>query len=292
MTAAEPWTIRRLLDWTTKRLSPLAGEAAGLEASVLLAHALNCRRIDLYMRSDEEADEEVRGRFRELVRRRVEGCPVAYLVGRKEFYSLEFEVNPAVLIPRPDTEWLVEDCLRLARDLADPTILDVGTGSGCIAIALAGRLKGATVTATDVSADALAVASRNAQRHNVVERIRFLEGDLYQALPEGERFDFVLSNPPYIATAEIETLASGVKDYEPRLALDGGVDGFVLIDRLLAQADNWVKPGGYLLLEIGANQEVAARARFAAMAGYELADTLRDGGGQPRVLRARRACPS
>jgi len=209
-------------------------------------------------------------------------------VGRKEFYSLEFEVTPAVLIPRADTEWLVEDCLRLARERPEAAILEVGTGSGCIAIALAGRIKGAMVTATDVSAEALAVAGRNAQRHNVAERVRFLEGDLYRAVPEGERFDFVISNPPYITTAEIETLAAGVKDYEPRLALDGGADGFAVIDRLLAEADVWLKPGGYILLEIGYGQELAARERFAALAGYELAETLRDGGGLPRVIRARR----
>ncbi len=286
-TAEQPWTIRRLLEWTTKRLSPLAGKSA-VEASVLLAHALDCRRLDLYTRYDEVPGDEARGRFRELVRRRVEGCPVAYLVGHKEFYSLDFEVNPAVLIPRDDTGWLVEDCLRLARELPAPAILDVGTGSGCIAITVAQRLKGAQVTASDVSAEALAVAARNAVRHKVADRVRFLHGDLFAALPEGERFDFVLSNPPYIAMAEIETLAPDVKDYEPRLALDGGPDGFAVIDRLLADADARLKPGGYLLLEIGADQESAARARFAVLPGYELAATLRDSDGHPRVLRARR----
>jgi release factor glutamine methyltransferase len=288
MTTEQPWTIRRLLEWTTKRLQPLAGDSASLEASVLLAHALNCRRIDLYMRSDDEAADEERSRYRELVRRRVEGCPVAYLVGRKEFYSLDFEVDPSVLIPRADTEWLVEECLRLAKDIADLTILEVGSGSGCIAISLASRLKEAKITATDISTAALAVAGRNARKHNLAERIRFLEGDLYSAVSEGEQFDIVVSNPPYIATAEIDTLEPGVKDHEPRLALDGGPDGFVIIDRLLAGANARVKPGGYLILEIGSGQEAAARARFAALTEFELAETLRDGGGHARVLRARR----
>jgi release factor glutamine methyltransferase len=287
-TAEQPWTIRRLLEWTTKRLSPLAGKSAQVEASVLLAHALDCRRIDLYTRYDEVPVDEARARFRDLVRRRVEGCPVAYLVGHKEFYSLDFEVTPAVLIPRDDTGWLVEDCLRLARDLPSPAILDVGTGSGCIAITVAQRLKTAQVTATDISSEALAVAARNAGRHKVADRVRFLPGDLFAALSEGERFDFVLSNPPYITSAVIETLAPEVKDYEPRLALDGGPEGFSVIDRLLADVDTRLKPGGYLLVEIGADQESAARARFSALPGYELAPTLRDGAGLPRVLRARR----
>jgi release factor glutamine methyltransferase len=287
-TAEQPWTIRRLLDWTTNRLSPLAGSAAKVEASVLLAHALDCRRIDLYMNSDEVADEEARGRFRELVRRRVEGCPVAYLVEHKEFYSLDFEVNPAVLIPRDDTGWLVEDCLRLARERTAPTILDVGTGSGCIAISVAHRLAEAQVTATDLSAEALVLATRNAVRHKVADRVRFFQGDLFAALPEGDQFDFVLSNPPYIATAVIETLAPEVKDYEPHLALDGGANGFAVIDRLLAEVEGRLKPGGYLLMEIGADQEALARERFDRLPGYEVAATIRDSAGHPRVIRARR----
>src|SRR5262249_38080453 len=154
-------------------------ESARLDTEVLLAHALGCKRIELYTRHDEVAAEEARQKFRDLVRRRIEGCPVAYLVGRKEFFSLELEVSPAVLIPRPDTERVVDECLRVARSIALPRVLDVGTGSGCLAVAVARQHKGAQVTATDISPEALAVAQRNAAKHGVGERIRFVQGDLF-----------------------------------------------------------------------------------------------------------------
>ena len=180
---------------------------------MLLAHALGCRRIDLYTRYEELADDEARERFRELVRRRIEGCPVAYLVGRKEFFALEFEVGPAVLIPRPESEFVVMECLRLAKDQAEPRILDIGTGSGNLAVAVAKQHRGARVTAVDLSPEALLTAERNAVRHGVADRIRFVQGDLFEPIPAGERFDFVLSNPPYIAREDIPAAACG----RPRL---------------------------------------------------------------------------
>src|SRR5579875_1165652 len=167
----QPWTIGRLLDWTTQFFRQKGFESPRLDAEVLLAHALGCKRIDLYIRHTEEATEQSRQRFRELVRQRIEGCPVAYLVGRKEFFSLEFEVHRAVLIPRPDSECLVDECLRLAKELAEPAILDMGTGSGCLAVAVAKHHPTAQLTAVDISAEALAVASRNAAKHGVAERI-------------------------------------------------------------------------------------------------------------------------
>jgi release factor glutamine methyltransferase len=254
---------------------------------VLLAHSLGCRRIELYTRYEEAAPEEARERFRGLVRQRVEGCPVAYLVGRKEFFGLAFEVNRAVLIPRPDTELVVVECLRLAKDMARPRVLDVGTGSGNIAVAVARQHKAAAVTAVDLSADALAVATRNATSHGVAEKVRFLAGDLFEPLPAGEHFDFILSNPPYIAREEMGRLPPGVRDFEPHLALDGGPGGYAVFDRLLARAGDHLEPGGYLITEIGAPQEAEARRRIAARAGYELADTVHDHSGHPRVLRAR-----
>jgi release factor glutamine methyltransferase len=167
VTTEQPWTIGRLLDWTTKFLGQKGSESPRLDAQVLLAHALGCKRIELYTRHDELASDEARTKFRELVRKRIEGCPVAYLVGRKEFFSLEFEVGPAVLIPRPDTECVVTECLQLAKGLAEPHILDIGTGSGCLAVTAAVRHKGARVTAVDLSPKALAVAARNAAKHTV-----------------------------------------------------------------------------------------------------------------------------
>ena len=287
MTTEQPWTIGRLLDWTTKFLGQKGSESPRLDTEVLLAHALGCKRIDLYTRHTEEAPEQARQKFRELVRQRVEGCPVAYLVGRKEFFSLEFEVNRAVLIPRPDTECVVDECLRLAKGVAEPRILDIGTGSGCLAVAVARHHKTAKVTAVDISPEALAVASSNAGRNRIGERIRFLQGDLYGPLPSGERFDFILSNPPYIPRDDLDKLPAGVRDYEPRLALDGGPDGFAVFDRLVAEAPAWLNPGGYLLIEIGSPQEAPARERIGRNSGYELAKTVLDGSGHPRVLIAR-----
>src|SRR5262245_48094636 len=234
------WTVGGLLDWTARYLAKKGSEYPRLDTEVLLAHALGCRRIDLYARYDEPASEEARGRFRELVRRRVEGCPVAYLVGRKEFYSLAFEVGPEVLIPRPDSECVVMECLRLARGLPAPRVLDIGTGSGNLAVAVAHQHKGAQVTAIDLSPGALAVAARNAAKHGVAGRVRFLEGDLFAPLAAGERFDFILSNPPYIAREDIPGLAPGVRDYEPHLALDGGPGGYEVFDRLVARAKEFL----------------------------------------------------
>jgi release factor glutamine methyltransferase len=284
----QSWTVGGLLDWTARYLAKKGSEFPRLDAEVLLAHALECRRIDLYTRYEEPVPETGRARYRELVRRRVEGCPVAYLVGRKEFFSLPFEVTPAVLIPRPESEFVVLECLRLARSLAEPRVLDIGTGSGNLSVAVAHQHKGARVTTVDVSPDALAVAARNAERHGVAARIRFLAGDLFSPVPPGESFDFILSNPPYIAAEDLPGLALGVRDYEPHLALDGGPGGYVLFDRLIAQAKDYLVPGGHLIVEIGSPQETPARQRIAAHPEYELADTLYDGSHHPRVLRARR----
>ncbi len=286
------WSVGRLLDWTARFLSQKGAEFPRLDAEVLLAHALGCRRIDLYVRYDEPASDAVRACFRQLVNRRVEGCPVAYLVGRKEFFSLELEVNPAVLIPRPESEFVVMECLRLAQDAPQPRILDVGTGSGNLAVAVARRHPGARLTAVDLSPDALAVAGRNAGRHGVADRIRFLHGDLFHPLPAGERLDFILSNPPYIPRDDIRALAPGVRDFEPHVALDGGPDGYAVLDRLVAEGRDYLEPGGYLVVEIGSPQEERARRRILEHGGYELADTICDYSGHPRVLRARRRAPA
>jgi release factor glutamine methyltransferase len=282
------WSIGGLLDWTASYLVKKGSKFPRLDAEVLLAHALECRRIELYTRYEEPAPEEVRARFRELVQRRVEGCPVAYLVGRKEFFSLQLEVSPAVLIPRPESEFVVLECLRLAKDIAAPRILDVGTGSGNLSIAVAHQHKNAQVTTVDSSGEALAVAARNAAKHEVAERIRFLQGDLFAPLSPGEIFDFVLCNPPYIAHEDMPSLAPGVRNYEPHLALDGGPGGYVVFDRVIGQARNYLVPGGQLIVEIGAPQHEEARARISAYPEYELAETIYDGSRHPRVLRARR----
>jgi release factor glutamine methyltransferase len=287
MTTEQPWTIKRLLDWTQKYLADKGSEFPRLDAEVLLAHVLGCKRIHVYTRFEETPTDETRNRFRELIKQRVEGCPVAYLVGRKDFFSLELEVTRDVLIPRPDSETVVGECLRLAKGTAAPAILDVGTGSGNLAVALAKQHKAASVTAVDVSPAALAVARRNATKHGVAERVRFLEGDVFGPLAADERFDFIVSNPPYIPHGDIAGLERGVRDYEPHLALDGGATGFAVFDRLIAEAPKHLKPGGYLLIEIGSPQEAPARERIVAHGGYELGKTILDGSRHPRVLVVR-----
>lgn len=288
-TEQKTWTVGELLNWTAGYLAQKGTEFPRLDAEVLLAHALGCKRIDLYgMRFSDIAADDVRKHYKDLIRRRMEGCPVAYLVGRKEFFGLEFEVTLAVLIPRPDSELVVTECLTPAKKLPQPRILDIGTGSGNLAIAVAKQLPAAKVTAIDKSAGALAVAQRNAVKHEVSDRVRFLEGDLFAPLGKEERFEFILSNPPYIAREELERLPPGVRDYEPKMALDGGPGGFTVLEYLLAQAREFLEPGGHLIVEIGAPQEKPVRERFDNYPEYELAATIHDYSGHPRVLRARK----
>jgi release factor glutamine methyltransferase len=287
--AEQTWTLGALLDWTAKHLAQKGLEHPRLDAEVLLAHAVGCKRIDLYgIRFGDVATPEQRQKYRELIQKRLEGCPVAYLVCSKEFFGLAFTVNPAVLIPRPDTEHVVMECTALAKPLPAPRIVDVGAGSGNIAVTLARELRNAQVTAIDRSADALAAARQNAAKHGVAERIRFVEGDLFGALPPAEQFDFVVSNPPYIPHDDIAKLPIGVRQYEPHAALDGGPDGFAVFQRLIEAARARLVPGGWLIVEIGAPQEESARQRIQALPEYELSPTVRDYSGHPRVLKARR----
>jgi release factor glutamine methyltransferase len=281
------WTIRALMDWTENHFQQKGLETPRLEAQLLLAHALNCRRVELYTRWDEVVSDGPRGQFRELVKRRLDGCPAMYLIGRREFFALEFEVTPAVLIPRPETEVLVTEALKRIKDVAEPTILDIGTGSGCIAVALAFQNKSAKITATDISSEALDVARRNANKHKAADRIQFLPGDLFNAVPNGERFDMIVSNPPYVTQAEWEQLPIHIREHEPKLALLAGVDGFAVYDRLIPAAAEYLKPGGHLLLEIGATQDDGVRQRLEVTGKYDIGPTIRDHAGLPRVVTAR-----
>lgn len=287
--ADQTWTLGALLEWTAKHLAQKGLEHPRLDAELLLAQAVGCKRIDLYgIKFADVASADVRQKYRELIQKRLEGCPVAYLVGKKEFFGLEFNVNPAVLIPRPDSEHVVMECVTLAKAGSAPRIIDIGAGSGNLVVALAKQLPGAQITAIDQSAAALGVAQQNAAKHTVDKNIRFLEGDLFGPLPPEERFDFVVSNPPYIPHDDIAKLPVGVRNYEPHAALDGGPDGFAVFDRLIDGALSRLVPGGWLIVEIGAPQEAQARQRIAAFPEYDLAATVRDFSGHPRVLKARR----
>jgi release factor glutamine methyltransferase len=287
----DSWTVGKLLTWTTEYLARRGAESPRLDAEVLLAHALGCERVQLYTRYEREVEEGARARYRELVKRRWEGMPVAYLVGRKEFFSLPFRVTPAVLIPRPDTELVVTTFLDMFRDRLDPPPLavDVGTGSGCIAIACAHRHKSVRFLAVDQSPEALEVARGNAIPAGVSDRIEWVAGDLLAPVEARGPFDAILANPPYIPTDEIATLEPGVRDYEPSAALDGGADGLCVVARLIEQAGGLLRPGGVLILEIGTAQEGPVRGLIDQRGVFEVAPTLRDAANHPRVVWARRA---
>lgn len=291
MSQSEPWTVGRLLKWTAGYLTEHGADSARLDAEVLLAEALGCPRIDLYVRYGEEPKEEALAAFRQLVRRRAEGTPVAYLVGRREFYSLEFRVGPDVLIPRPETELLVVALLDLAkqRPAGRPIALaDVGTGSGIIAVCAAKHLAACRVTAIDVSPAALEIARANAADHGVAERIEFVQSDLFAAVDVDRRFDFVVSNPPYVSTRELETMAAEVSGFEPRTALVAGQRGTEVIEALIPQAVERLLSGGHLLIEIGPAIHEAARSLLEAEERLLPGPTIKDLARLPRVLQASR----
>lgn len=295
MPETEPWTVGRLLNWTTDYLADRGSDSARLDAEVLLAEARKCDRIELYTAFDELADERSRVTFRELVRRRAEGMPVAYLVGRREFYALSFQVTPDVLIPRPETEFLVVTLLDLVKQRAAAEgpvekieVADVGTGSGNLAVCAAKHVANSRVTAIDVSPGALAVARCNAAEHGVSERIEFLEGDLFDPVPAERRFDFILSNPPYVASAEMSTLARDVREHEPHVALEAGPRGTEIIERLLPQAAERLRPGGWLIVEISPMIDEAVRRLLDAQENLHPAAVTKDLAGLPRVVRAQR----
>jgi release factor glutamine methyltransferase len=287
-TGQESWTVGRLLGWTTDWLAARGAESARLDAEVLLAHVRGCPRIALYTAFDTPVAEAERARFRGLVKRRGEGEPVAYLVGSREFFSLPFSVTPDVLVPRPETEGLVVRVLDLCKAAAAPRIVDVGTGSGAIAVALAKHLPRASFVATDVSAAALAVARGNAERHGVADRITFVAGDLLGDPRAAGPWDVIVSNPPYVREDEFAALPRDVREHEPRGALVAGPRGVEIVERLAAEAEERLTPGGWFVVEIGPGVVEAAEAVIAARAGLEPGPTLKDLAGLPRVVQARR----
>lgn len=297
----DSWTVGRLLAWTTSYLRDHGSDSPRLDAELLLAEARGCRRIDLYTAFDEVVGEPARGAFRDLVRRRAAGTPVAYLLGRRDFYSLSFRVGPGVLIPRPETETLVVALLDLARAAASQAddgpssastgaieVADVGTGSGVIAVCAAKHLPRARLTAIDSSGAALEIARRNAADHGVADRIEFIESDLFAAVAPERRFDFVASNPPYVRADEYQRLSEGIRRHEPRAALVAGEKGTEVIERLLDQAGERLRGGGRLIVEVSPMIHDAVLALFAADARFEPPVTVKDAERRPRVVHARR----
>jgi len=284
----ESWTVGRLLGWTTEWLAARGAESARLDAEVLLAHVRGCPRIALYTAFDTPVSEAERTRFRGLVKRRGEGEPVAYLVGSREFFSLPFTVTPDVLVPRPETEGLVVRVLDLCKAAAAPRIVDVGTGSGAIVVTLAKHLPRASFVATDVSAAALAVARDNAGRLGVADRITFVECDLLGDPRAAGPWNVIVSNPPYVREDEFAALPRDVREHEPRTALVAGPHGIEVVERLAAEAEERLAPGGWLVMEIGPGIVAAAEAAIATRAGLEPGPTLKDLAALPRIVQARR----
>jgi release factor glutamine methyltransferase len=277
-------TVRQALAWAVEHLRAYS-DTPRLDAEVVLAFTLGWGRARVLAEGAYALAPNQAADFQRLVARRAAREPIAYLVGQREFYGLAFEVSPAVLVPRPETELLVELALGMAQpptigQLA--TIADIGTGSGCIAIALAVHLPGVLVYAIDLSPAALDVAGRNAYRHSVADRVRLLQGDLLAPLPQP--VDLIVSNPPYTVIDQID---EGVRRYEPRLALDGGADGLAVYRRLVPGCAGWLNPGGAALFEIGATQAnaVAGLARAAFPAAEVAVHT--DLAGRDRVVSVR-----
>jgi release factor glutamine methyltransferase len=262
-------------------------------AGALLCHLLGIERTHLLIRSEEPINESNYDSFLQFVERRASGEPLHYITGNREFFGLDFTVSRDVLIPRPETEFLVERVIKLANDLfpeeTNPVIVDLGTGSGCIAVTLAVHLPNARLVATDISAAALEVARRNAALHNVEERIEFIEGDTLEPLARLELegiVDFLASNPPYVNEAGSELLQREVRDWEPHRALFGGVDGLDFYQRILADGLKYIKASGYLVLEIGYGQ-LGPISEMIAAAAWEMVDVTPDLQGIPRTITLR-----
>lgn len=312
------WTTGRLLDWMTGHFKSRGLESPRLCAEMLLGHVLDCERMRLYMEVDRPASPDERDRLRELVVRAGQHEPVQYLVGEGWFFSLPFQVDRSTLIPRPSTESLVECALHWHREITgahetpppssapveaddetgeDPVhdffIADIGTGTGCIAISLARQIAGCRVVATDLAEDAIRLATANARRHGVAEKIDFRVGSLFEPITGPDLnvgpFDLICSNPPYIPDHEWDAVARNVKDYEPQAALRGGPDGLDVIRPLVAQAADHLKPGGLLLVEIAHSHREAALELARQTAGLSEPEVLKDHEGYWRVLRAVRA---
>lgn len=284
-------TVGVLVAWARQSLVQAGISNGAQEAMWLLEHALAVRSHQLMSQTDRLVSPDVRSRAESLVARRLAREPLQYLLGTQEFCGLEFSVSPAVLIPRPETEWLIHPVVDHVQALSNATIVDVGTGSGCVAITLVLRLNGRRILAIDRSPEALAVAQRNAMRHAVRDRIEWLEGDLLAPLrgrlSEGV-VDVIVSNPPYIAGSDWAGLEPEVRVFEPRMALVGGEQGTEFHERLLRDSREFLVPGGLLVMEIGAGQAATVRQLAEQIGGYAALRIIEDAAGIERVVMAQR----
>lgn len=280
------WTIKDVLEWTTAYFKKRGISTARLDAEVLLAFCLSVDRLFLYLNLDRPLLASERVRYRELIRRRAAREPVSLIIGKKEFWSLPFRVVRGVLIPRPDTEVLVEAVLEEIRTTPEPRILEIGTGSGAVSVAVAKENPAARILATDMDLLALETAALNARENGVPGSITFLAADLLSTLRPGKLFHVICSNPPYIPRDTIPTLDPEIH-FEPVHALDGGPDGLDVIRRIAVQARHFLSDQGALIVEMDPEQEAQARRIFTGLAGFEDLRSFPDLSGKTRVLRGR-----
>jgi release factor glutamine methyltransferase len=291
MEQASTWTIGSLLTWAASDFRERGMESPRLEAEILLAHVLGADRIRLIVESGRPLSTGELNAYKALFKRRRSGEPTAYILGQREFFGRSFEVNPHVLIPRPDTEILVQVALkRTSHRKLTGRALDLCTGSGCVAVSFALERRTWQVTASDVSEHALEVARKNALKLGAIWGLRFVVSDLFSALDQGERYELVTANPPYIPIGEHKGLDPTVKDFEPALALVGGEDGLDLYPRLIRQARQHLVPGGVLAVEVGAGQAAAVEQIFM-QEGFSALSREKDYGGHERVVSGKASSP-
>lgn len=278
----EVWRIDTILTWTRQYFGEKGVENPRLDAEVLLSHVLQKDRLYLYVHFDQPLEERELAVFREAVKKRAARLPVAYITGSKEFMGLDFQVTPAVLIPRPDTEILVETALKLLENKESPEILDIGTGSGAICISMLVNLPTAHGTTVDISSEALVVAKSNADKHQVAQRLTFCQGDLFAPVA-GQKFQAILSNPPYIPEADILELTPEVRQ-EPNLALDGGKDGLDFYRRIVEESKHYLLAGGFVAMEVGIDQAELVAALAEKTGFFKVSAIVKDYGGIERVV--------
>jgi len=287
-------TVLELLNWSTNCLEDYQIENPRLNAELLLARSLNLSREGLFMNLHDQLQEREKEALERLIQRRISGEPLQYILEHQEFWSIDFKVDTRVLIPRPETELLVEQSLLIlseTRFKRKPSVLEIGTGSGAIAIALAKERKDTFLVATDFSRDALKLAKENAKSVGVQHQIEFVNGDLFEpfrVLIKKGPFDLILSNPPYINRHEIHALAKEVKDYEPILALDGGGDGLEFYRRIISQVHFYLERGGWLLLEVGQGQSLMVSNLIVERGYFLKPECVPDLSGIERVVKAQR----
>ena len=290
-TRVEMMTILEALNWVTDYLKESRIENPRLNGELLLAHSMHLSREQLYIRLNHQVREDERKALEELVRRRASGEPLQYILGRQEFWSIQLKVDPRVLIPRPETEHLVEEAIRSLSKISSQkkrSVLELGTGSGAIAISLAKEVKNIILVATDLSCEALRVARENAMKASVSDQIRFVRGDLLTPFHMGVNFDLILSNPPYLSDADMGQISREVRDHEPLLALRGGKNGLEFYQKLISQGPSYLKKGGWILLEVGYGQAGRVCEMIEAEGRFGQPETVKDLSGIERVVKAQR----